>query len=44
MPIRPKAPVFETIPDEFARFMQDVAALIDAGDEAAWIEGYSTAR
>ena len=38
MPIRPKLPVTEAIPEAFAILMRDVAAAIDDGDESAWME------
>ena len=38
MPIKPKIPIRERIPDEFVEFMREVAALIEQGDEAAWTE------
>ena len=38
MPVKPKAPVCETIPDEFACFMGEVRVLIDRGDPSALIE------
>lgn len=38
MPIRPKVPVQEMIPKEFAHFLRDVVAAIDDGDAAALME------
>jgi hypothetical protein len=38
MCVRPKLPADEMIPGGFAHFMRDVVALIDEGDEVAWME------
>lgn len=38
MPIRPKVPVLELVPEAFAGFMRDVVTAIDQGDVSAWTE------